>query len=59
LPLAVGPAFRHTLAPLRRRLARIYEVEPDTGRNDTAGDVRVLRVYGTGQDRSGFGNSMG
>ncbi|HET6236733.1 MAG TPA: type II toxin-antitoxin system RelE/ParE family toxin, partial [Acetobacteraceae bacterium] len=28
-----------------------YKVEPDTGRDDTAGDVRVLRVYGPGQDR--------
>ena len=31
-----------------------YKIEPDTGRDDTAGDVRVLRVYGPGQDRSGF-----
>ena len=29
----------------------LYEVQPDTGRNDTAGDVRVLRVFGPGQDR--------
>ncbi len=28
-----------------------YKVEPDTGRDETAGDVRVLRVYGPGQDR--------
>jgi hypothetical protein len=28
-----------------------YEVLPDTGRNDTAGDVIVLRVFGPGQDR--------
>ncbi len=28
-----------------------YEVDPDTGRNDTAGDVRVLRVFGPGQLR--------
>jgi plasmid stabilization system protein ParE len=32
----------------------LYEVIPDTGRNDSAGDVRVLRVCGPGQDRSGF-----
>ena len=32
----------------------LYEVIPDTGRSATAGDVRVLRVYGTGQDRQGF-----
>ena len=29
----------------------IYEVIPDTGRDETAGDVRILRVYGPGQDR--------
>lgn len=34
-----------------------YEVKPDTGRDDTAGDVRVLRVYGPGQDRRGFARS--
>lgn len=28
-----------------------YEIDPDTGRDDSAGDVRVLRVYGPGQDR--------
>ena len=29
----------------------LYRVRPDTGRNDTAGDVRVLRVFGPGQMR--------
>jgi len=29
----------------------LYRVIPDTGRNDTAGDVRVLRVFGPGQSR--------
>jgi len=29
----------------------LYEVIPDTGRNETAGDVRVLRMFGQGQDR--------
>ena len=33
--------------------AVIYEVIPDTGRDATAGDVTVLRVFGPGQDRSG------
>ena len=32
----------------------LYEVIPDTGRNETAGDVRVLRVFGPGQDRGTF-----
>ena len=30
----------------------LYEVSPDTGRDETAGDIRVLRVFGPGQDRS-------
>ena len=30
----------------------LYESSPDTGRNETAGDVRVLRVFGPGQDRN-------
>jgi plasmid stabilization system protein ParE len=29
----------------------IYEVHPDTGRDTTAGDVLVLRVFGPGQLR--------
>ena len=29
----------------------LYRVIPDTGRDRTAGDVRVLRVFGPGQDR--------
>jgi plasmid stabilization system protein ParE len=29
----------------------LYRVIPDTGRDDTAGDVRVLRVFGPGQSR--------
>ena len=30
----------------------IYEVTPDTGQNDSAGDVLVLRVFGPGQERN-------
>jgi plasmid stabilization system protein ParE len=29
----------------------LYEAHPDTGRNETTGDVLVLRVFGPGQDR--------
>ncbi|MDA8250207.1 MAG: type II toxin-antitoxin system RelE/ParE family toxin [Rhodospirillales bacterium] len=29
----------------------LYRVHPDTGRNDTAGGVLVLRVFGPGQSR--------
>jgi hypothetical protein len=32
----------------------LYEVHPDTGRSETTGDVRVLRVFGPGQLREGF-----
>jgi plasmid stabilization system protein ParE len=28
-----------------------YEFQPDTSRNDTAGDIRILRVFGPGQSR--------
>jgi plasmid stabilization system protein ParE len=29
----------------------LYRVMPDTGRSETSGDVRVLRVFGPGQSR--------
>ncbi|HEY8288278.1 MAG TPA: type II toxin-antitoxin system RelE/ParE family toxin [Acetobacteraceae bacterium] len=29
----------------------LYRVTPDTGHNETAGDVRVLRMFGPGQSR--------
>jgi plasmid stabilization system protein ParE len=30
----------------------LYRVHADTGRSETAGDVRVLRVFGPGQSRA-------
>ena len=30
----------------------VYAVDPDTNRNDTAGDILVLAIFGPGQDRS-------
>lgn len=30
----------------------IYEVHPDTGRDETSGNVLVLRVFGPGQSRN-------
>jgi hypothetical protein len=30
----------------------LYEVDPDTGDNATAGDVTILRLFGPGMDRS-------
>lgn len=32
----------------------IYQVTPDTGRDATAGNVRVLRIFGPGQSREGL-----
>jgi plasmid stabilization system protein ParE len=29
----------------------IYRVRPDTGSNETAGNVEVLRIFGPGQSR--------
>jgi plasmid stabilization system protein ParE len=29
----------------------LYRIIPDTGRDETAGDVQVLRMFGPGQDR--------
>jgi plasmid stabilization system protein ParE len=37
--------------PFARGYRVFDEVHPDTGQNDTAGDVRVLRVFGPGQSR--------
>lgn len=35
--------------PCKGGYRALYEVRPDTGRNETAGDVQVLRVFGPGQ----------
>ena len=51
MPLPGRSASGRARTALRRRLPRVYEVIPDTGRDETAGDVRVLRVFGPGQDR--------
>lgn len=29
----------------------MYEIDPDTDDNETAGDVRLVRVFGPGQSR--------
>jgi len=36
----------------------LYMVEPDTGSNETAGDVIVLRLFGPWQERSGYIHRM-
>ncbi len=43
------PGVRELPCPHGYRV--LYELYPDTGVNMTAGDVRVLRVFGPGQDR--------
>ena len=35
--------------PCVGRYRALYRVTPDTGRDETAGDVRVPRVFGPGQ----------
>jgi hypothetical protein len=35
---------------LHRGYRVVYEVVPDTNDNATAGDVRVLAIFGPGQD---------
>jgi len=37
--------------PCKGGYRALYCVTPDTGHNDTAGNVLVLRVFGPGQDR--------
>lgn len=49
-PIGDHPGVREL--PCNGGYRALYEVHPDTGRNATAGDVRVLRVFGPGQDRS-------
>jgi plasmid stabilization system protein ParE len=51
-PLGVHPGVRERLCAGGYRV--LYRIVPDTGRDETAGDVRVLRVYGPGQNRRGF-----
>lgn len=55
-PVGDQPGVRELPCPHGYRA--FYEVCPDTGSNQTAGDVMVLRVFGPGQDRgtadSGF-----
>ena len=48
-PVMDQPGTRELPCPHGYRV--LYEVNPDTGRNDSAGDVMVLRVFGPGQDR--------
>jgi plasmid stabilization system protein ParE len=56
-PLGRHPGVRERLCAGGWRA--LYRVRPDTGRDDTAGDVRVLRVYGPGQDRRGLNSKTG
>jgi plasmid stabilization system protein ParE len=51
-PVGENPGVREL--PCAGGYRALYRVRPDTGRDETAGDVRVLRVFGPGQDRRGF-----
>ncbi len=51
-PAGDQPGVRELQCPSGYRV--FYTVEPDTGRDQTAGDVPVLRVFGPGQDRRGL-----
>ena len=59
MPLAAEPAIRHMRTALRRNWRVLSAIVNDTGSNETAGDVRVLRPYGPGQNRSGFSPAFG
>jgi plasmid stabilization system protein ParE len=48
-PVGDHPGVRELPAAASYRV--LCKAQPDTGRNETAGDVIVLRVYGPGQDR--------
>jgi plasmid stabilization system protein ParE len=48
-PIGQHAGLRELLCEGRYRA--LYEVIPDTGRDETAGDVIVLRVHGPGQSR--------
>jgi len=49
-PVGQHPGVREL--PCDGSYRALYRVIPDTGRDDTAGDVRVLRVFGPGQSRT-------
>jgi plasmid stabilization system protein ParE len=48
-PVGEHPGVRER--PCSGGYGALYKVRPDTGRDDTAGHVRVLRVFGPGQSR--------
>jgi plasmid stabilization system protein ParE len=48
-PVGQHPGVREL--PCAGGYRALYRVIPDTGHDDTAGDVRVLRVFGPGQSR--------
>lgn len=51
-PWPTGPHSGVRKRPCVGGWRALYRVTPDTDRDDTTGDVRVLRVDGPGQDRS-------
>jgi plasmid stabilization system protein ParE len=49
---SVGPHPGVRELPCAGGYRALYQVTPDTGSNETAGDVLVLRVFGPGQSRA-------
>jgi hypothetical protein len=51
LPVTGWPASGVRELPCAGGHRVLYEIIPETGRDETARDVRILRVYGPGQSR--------
>ncbi|HWD60612.1 MAG TPA: type II toxin-antitoxin system RelE/ParE family toxin [Stellaceae bacterium] len=49
-PVGEHPGIREL--PCNGGYRVLYRVVPDTGRDETAGDVQILRVFGPGQSRA-------
>ena len=50
--LAISSAIDPLMLPCGGGYRALYRLRPDTGRNETAGDVPVLRVFGPHQGRA-------
>lgn len=49
-PVGAHPGVREL--PCDGGYRAMYEIIPDTGRDATSGDVRILRIFGPGQSRA-------
>jgi plasmid stabilization system protein ParE len=46
-----NPAYRQLIVA---GYVLIYRIDPDTGRAETAGDIEIVDVFGTGQEQNVF-----